>query len=410
MQASRPATAALSPALESQHARAIVDSHERSRALGLREHEVPDLSLMSRADLDLSRQRNHRLCEQAMPVMEMLWEQISHTQSMVVLTDARGAILHALGNIDFLDRARRVALAPGAVWSEAAKGTNAVGTALIEEQPTLVHAREHFLSSNHFLTCSASPIFDHTGRVLGVIDVSGDHRSYHPHTLALARMSARVIENQWFSDRFRSGLKLHLHASAQGLGTVQEGIVALDGDGRILGANRCALDVLGRSAARLRHESLESVFGVSLSQMVDHARLTADEPMLLAFEAGTGSGASSSETPAPVWAGAPGQLSSAERQPLVAAAAPRVVLYAKLSGDAIGPGPIAIHASPAAMKPPQPATPAPAPVPAAAHAATLREQELDAMRKAVQAAGGNMAQAARALGIGRSTLYRKLRG
>ena len=410
MHATRPATAALSPALEPQHARAIVDSHDRSRALGLREHEAPDLSLMSRADLDVSRQRNHRLCEQAMPVMEMLWEQISHTQSMVVLTDARGAILHALGNIDFLDRARRVALAPGAVWSEAAKGTNAVGTALVEEQPTLVHAREHFLSSNHFLTCSASPIFDHAGRVLGVIDVSGDHRSYHPHTLALARMSARVIENQWFSDRFRSGLKLHLHVSPQGLGTVQEGIVALDGDGRLLGANRCALDALARSAARLRHESLESIFGVSLSQMVDHARLSPDEPMLLAFDACKPGHPTSTGVPTPVWAGEPGQMSGAPRQPLLAGA-PRAVLYAKLSGDAIGPGPIAIHAAPVVRGPVAPPL-AEAPAPAAtarAAAATLREQELEAMRQAVDAARGNMAQAARALGIGRSTLYRKLR-
>src|SRR5882762_2999852 len=284
MQTIRPAATSLSSVFEPLHTRAIADSHARSRAFGLHEHEVPDLSLLSRSDLHVAQQRNHRLCEQALPVMEMLWEQIAHTQSMVVLTDSQGTVLHALGDAEFLDRAHRVALAPGAVWSEVSKGTNAVGTALIEEQPTLVHGAEHFLCTNRFLTCSASPIFDHAGRVLGVIDVSGDHRSYHPHTLALARMSARLIENQWFADRFRAGLKLHLHASPQGLGTVQEGIVAIDAQGSILGANRCALDTLGRSAARLRHESLESIFGVSLSQMVDHARRSSDVPMMLVFE------------------------------------------------------------------------------------------------------------------------------
>jgi transcriptional regulator of acetoin/glycerol metabolism len=407
MQTPRPPVSSLSPVLAPVHARVIVNSHERSRAFGLREFEGPDLSLMSRAELHLAQQRNHRLCEQAQPVMEMLWEQIAHTDSMVVLTDAQGTVLHALGDADFLDRAHRVALAPGAVWSEAAKGTNAVGTALIEEQPTVVHAREHFLCSNHFLTCSASPIFDHAGSMLGVIDVSGDQRSYHPHTLALARMSARVIENQWFADRFRAALKLHLHAAPQGLGTLQEGVVAIDSGGCILGANRCALELLGRSAARLRHESLESVFGVSLSQMVDHARSSGETLMTLVLEMAPTAGWAQDVVIAapPVWAGEPGQLASVRGPQLAGGPASQTVVYAKLSGDAIGPVPVAVR--PAPTRPTQP-VPASAPVAPAPPVATLREQELQAIDHAVKAAGGNMSKAARSLGIGRSTLYRKL--
>ena len=39
----------------------------------------------------------------------------------------------SIGDDDFLGRAAKVALAPGANWSEQSKGTNAVGTALIDE-------------------------------------------------------------------------------------------------------------------------------------------------------------------------------------------------------------------------------------------------------------------------------------
>jgi transcriptional regulator of acetoin/glycerol metabolism len=125
-----------------------------------------------------------------------------------------------------------VALAPGANWSEQAKGTNAVGTALIEEQPVLVHADEHFLHANHFLTCSAAPILDPRGNILGVLDVSGDHRSYHQHTMALVKMSARMIENRWLTDDYRNVMRLHFHGRAEFIGTLMEGILAVSADGR----------------------------------------------------------------------------------------------------------------------------------------------------------------------------------
>ncbi len=362
------------PVIDAAHAHVVADSHERCRALGLRAEQLPDLTLLERADLRIAQERNRRLCEQAMPVLELLWEQLEPTHSIVGLTDSHGTVLQVLGDAGFLERAQRVALAAGAVWSEASKGTNAVGTALMNERPTLVHGAEHYLRANHFLTCSAAPIFDHAGSMIGVIDVSGDHRSYHPHTLALARMSARLIENQWFADRFRHRLKLHLHAQPAGLGTVQEGVIALDDDGRILGANRCALDLLGRNALTLRRESVEMIFGVPLARMVDHARRAGDAPMAL--------------VPMPASRGA-----EAAHEPAAPAARP---LHVKVSLDA-----------PALARAPVPVQ-VPVQGPAAApRAATLREQELAAIGAAVAAAGGNMARAARMLGIGRSTLYRK---
>ena len=47
---------------------------------------------------------------------------------------------------------------------------------------------------------------------------------------------------------------------------------------------------------------------------------------------------------------------------------------------------------------------------AVAEASTLQSQEIAAIRRAVQAAGGNIARAARQLGVARNTVYRKLKG
>lgn len=264
----------------------IEQSHQRCAALGLTRIERPDFEPLMRSDLSVARERNQRLFTHAAPVMEMLFEQIVNTESMIVLADAQGTILHSVGDDKFLERAGKVALSPGVNWAEHSKGTNAIGTALFEESPTVVHGGEHFIHANSFLTCSAAPIFDPRGNMLGVLDVTGDQRSHHQHTMGLVRMSARMIENQWLSDDFGNRLRLHLHSRVEFIGTLLEGIIVVGADGKILGANRSALDQLDMSGAALRMQSLTSLFGTTVAAMFDHLRSPLPTPMCLSLSNG----------------------------------------------------------------------------------------------------------------------------
>ena len=273
----RPIAAGLN--LPHQHVETIDQSHQRCVALGVSRIERPDLSSLGRPDLALMRERNARLHDNAAPVMALLHEQIVDSDSMVLLTDATGTILHSVGDDDFLGRASKVALAPGVNWSESTKGTNAIGTALVEEVPTLVHADEHYLHANQFLTCSAAPILDPRGNILGVLDVSGDHRGYHQHTMALVKMSARMIENRWLTDDYRNAMRLHFHSRMEYIGTLMEGILAINAEGKIVGANRGALEQLRMSGAGLRMHTLTSLFGTTVGALVDRFRSPLATPM-----------------------------------------------------------------------------------------------------------------------------------
>ena len=268
------------------HLELIEQSHQRCAALGLSRIERPDYTPMMRSDLAVARERNQRLFTHAAPVMEMLFEQIVNTESMIMLTDAQGTILHSVGDDDFLDRAGKVALSPGVNWAEHSKGTNGMGTALFTESPTLVHADEHFMYANSFLTCSAAPIFDPRGNMLGVLDVTGDQRSYHQHTMGLVRMSARMIENHWLSDDYGDRLRLHFHNRVEFIGTLLEGILVVGADGKILGANRSALDQLDMSGAALRLHTLTSLLGTTASAVIDHFRAPLSLPMYLSLDNG----------------------------------------------------------------------------------------------------------------------------
>lgn len=264
----------------------IEQSHQRSAAYGLSENTEPDFSAMGRADLTVLIEQNRVLHTHAIPVMETLYEQIINTHNMVILTDANGLIMHSLGDDDFLEKAERVALKPGVAWSEESKGTNAIGTAIAELTPTLVHANEHYLTANSFLTCSAAPIFDYQGNVIGVLDVTGDQRSFHKHTMALVRMSAQMIENRLFSAAFENAITLHFHSRPEFIGTLVEGIASFTPGGRFLSANRSGLFQLGLPLSALHSHTFSSLFGLPVSALFDHYRTAAPSLLNLCLHSG----------------------------------------------------------------------------------------------------------------------------
>ncbi len=216
----------------------IERSWSRCASKGLSLELKPSASPLTQQELNEIREKSSRLLQMARPEMENLHTQILGTQSMVILTDAQGTILHALGDTDFINKAERVALQPGVSWHEENAGTNAIGTALVEQVPVFVMGAEHYFSQNAFLNCSATPILDPHGQTIGVLDVSGDYRQPHEHTMALVRMSAQMIENRLFGAEFARDITLRFHMRPEFIGTLWEGIAVFSPEGHLLAINK----------------------------------------------------------------------------------------------------------------------------------------------------------------------------
>ncbi len=247
----------------------LARSWSRSLAAGL----LPDGRLhatehSSGAELGHALVRNHELLAHSRPVMEYLFEQVRHGQNVVVLADDRGTLMHTLGDAIFLDKAQRVALSCGASWHETHRGTNAIGTALAEGNSVEIHGAEHFLERNSFLTCAASPILSATGRLLGILDISGDQHNGHPHTLGLVTTAARMIENRLITTSFGRAIRLHMHTHSEGIGTVAEAIVAVSDDGWIVGANRAAMALFQLNPLHFGKTQLHSVVEVRMEDVL----------------------------------------------------------------------------------------------------------------------------------------------
>ena len=201
----------------------ILRSWQRSaeRGIGMERGEtrcIPRYDLMER------REKNHTLLIRSQPVMENLYNEICGTSSMVLLADREGVVLHTIGDPNFVDQAQKIYLKPGGIWSESVNGTNAIGTALEEQTAVHVHSSEHFIDKNRFLSCSATPIFDPRGGVMGALDVSGDYRGHQQHTMALVRLSAQIIENQMFAPEYPDDIVICFHIKPEFVGTLYEGI------------------------------------------------------------------------------------------------------------------------------------------------------------------------------------------
>lgn len=271
---------------EDRHHALIAQSQQRSKAFGIASDDEPDFSSPDRRVLTQALDENRFLFQHAAPVMETLFEQIINTHSMVLLTSAKGLVLHSLGDNDFLEKASQVALLPGVDWSEKSKGTNAIGTALKEEQAIIVQGHQHYMNANKLLTCSCAPIVDPYGQVIGALDVSGDHRSFHQHTMALVRMSAQMIENHMFADIFPQAVRLHFHTRSEFLGTLVEGIIVFSLEGRFLSSNRSAQFQLGLSSNALKAHTFSSLFGIAISHLFELNKGTQPKPHQLCLHNG----------------------------------------------------------------------------------------------------------------------------
>jgi len=172
----------------------IVSSWQRSTEAGV-DPEGGVVPLACSADEAAERWRTHPLSI-AEPILRDLLADVHSDDDQVVLAcDADGSMLWIDGKPAVLDAGHEIHLEPGALWSEDAAGTNAMGTALAVDHPIQVFSAEHFASQVHGWTCSAAPIHDpETGERLGVIDLSGEMSTAHPHTLALIAAAARMVE------------------------------------------------------------------------------------------------------------------------------------------------------------------------------------------------------------------------
>ena len=188
--------------------RRSADLHvDAGRSEALREDE-------SGADYALALPARERLLRVASSILTHLADTLSDIGYAIVLTDRRGTILDIRCDVGMRRKLEHINFEPGADWSEASAGTNAIGTALSDDRPLQLMAAEHYCDGWQDLTCTAAPIHDpDTGGIIGILDITGDYRLVRPQLVGTIVQYALEIEERLASTSERPHSDSRLMAS-----------------------------------------------------------------------------------------------------------------------------------------------------------------------------------------------------
>ena len=249
----------------------ILESWARCMDGGLDCHGHAPIAVVDGADLARRRERAELARRFAQAELETLAQQIAGSNYLLAYADTEGVILDLFLDHRFSTSGSDSPILPGSCWSEALCGTNGLGTALATARPVAVAGLEHYFLHLRDLTCTAAPVHDAHGAVVGVLDASSYFESRQRHTQALVRMAAAHMENRLFIHQMRSSVVLAVHPRPEFLGTLSAGLLAFDEGGRLVALNASGRQLL-QGQAGSPGVSFEELFGESFDGVLARSR------------------------------------------------------------------------------------------------------------------------------------------
>ncbi|HEX6551674.1 MAG TPA: ATP-binding protein [Ktedonobacteraceae bacterium] len=143
------------------------------------------------------REASQLVMRAARPVMSHLSDFLADSGYVIVLSDADGCLLEVTGDAGVRRRLAGIDFVPGGDWSEAAAGTNALGTALADGHVVQLLGAEHYCSGWQDLTCTAAPIrHPLSGEIMGILDVTGNYRLIRPFLSSFIAAMALQVQQE----------------------------------------------------------------------------------------------------------------------------------------------------------------------------------------------------------------------
>ncbi|MEL7564731.1 MAG: sigma 54-interacting transcriptional regulator [Dehalobacterium sp.] len=230
----------------------IINSHKRCREYKVERERVYSKKIITGNELFKKLEAKRELIDTAEPYMTRLYNFVKGSNFFSIITDEEGCILSIIGDAGILSEAFSLKMVPGAYMDERSIGTNSMGTTLVEGKPVQVSGKEHYIKAYHRWTCSASPIRNPKGEIIGSIDLTGYSESVNLHTLGMVVAAVNAIEEMLAIKRYTEELSRAKKFTETIIDSIDAGILTSDLKGNIITVNHQVSDMFGYRPDEMR--------------------------------------------------------------------------------------------------------------------------------------------------------------
>lgn len=194
------------------------------------------------------RQQAEELIAIARSGMEALFRQVAGQDYVLLLADREGVTVDFIGDPLFDVTLRKAGLYLGSIWAEGSAGTCAVGACLAAGEPLTIHQTDHFDMTHTPLSCTAAPIYNASGELSAVLDLSllssPSAKASQNLVRHLVGVATRRIELAHLMARTRQQWVLRFARSPEFIEVDPEAAIAIDDCGCVAGMTHGGARVL----------------------------------------------------------------------------------------------------------------------------------------------------------------------
>jgi len=238
----------------------ILESWERSKKLGISPNKKSFISPKNEELIKRSKD-NQKLIKTSSLLLEILASSVQGSGFRIDLFDKDVYILKQWGDSETLENSYKLGSCPGACKSEKLAGTNAPGLSHFLKIPIQLVGSEHYNTRFHQWTCSAAPIKDSFGQTLAIINMTGNYRLIHKHTLGMVIATARAIENQLRQNEISEKLKIENEYLEATIEANLNTLLIINENNIIVRVNKIGEETLGLPVEAVLNHRCGDIFG-----------------------------------------------------------------------------------------------------------------------------------------------------
>lgn len=229
----------------------IIESNERCKARGLDTIKINKLILNDK-DLKEKLTESAQLIKVSTPIINNMYKIVKGSGFVITLTDSEGYIINIVGDQEIVKESAEIYFVKGSLWTEETVGTNGIAIVLKNDIPVQIIGKEHYCKIHHDWTCSAAPIHDEFGKMIGCLNLSGKSHKAHKHTLGMVLTATYSIERQLYLEKSNSLLTATFQS-------ISDGMIILNNELKIENLNGKASEILGYTKTELIGKNIKEI-------------------------------------------------------------------------------------------------------------------------------------------------------